>query len=98
MAPPLWGLEAREWSVVSSLAGLPVAASSLRSLMPDQKDPKASQGVQVSSNVTLGSMALKLSVVFDSMTRPSSTQLGVASDAVVARPITELLDPKVEPA
>ena len=83
---------------MSSVAGLPVAASSLRSLMPDQNDPNASQGVQLASKLTLGSMALKSSDFIDWMTRPSSVHFGDASDAEVARPMTDALEPNVEPA
>ena len=44
--------------------------------MPDQNDPKASQGVQLSSKLTFGSIALKSSDVFDATTRPWSVHAG----------------------
>src|SRR5580692_3877193 len=96
IAPPF--RLASEYVVVLTVDGIPVAGSIWRSLIPDQKDPNASQGVQFSSKLKLGSIALKSSVDFDCTTRPSSVHAGALRDVVVARPMTELFEPKVDPA
>jgi hypothetical protein len=72
------------------------------SLMPLQNDPSASHLPPSAAVTRDGSIALKLSEDVVLNTRPSSVQwyLGLrgSSVGVVARPITELLEPKLEPA
>src|SRR5580698_9135563 len=83
-------------------AGLPVSGSSEMILMPVQKLPKHSQCLPSRSMKWLGSMQLYLSNVSDDNTSPWSCQAypGAAgsSVALVASPITEWLEPKVETA
>ena len=68
------------------------------SLMPDQNEPKLSHQRPDGSTNRFGSMALKLSLVVDSMTRPWLVQLPEAPVVLVARKIAEWLEPKVEAA
>src|SRR5580704_6066587 len=96
IAPP--SRDASEYVVASSVASWPVALSSLRSLIPDQKDPNASHGVQFASKLTLGSIALKSSELVDWTTNPWSVHEWPARSGVVTRPMTEVFDPNVDPA
>src|SRR5580698_132075 len=96
IAPPL--RDASEYIVVSSVASWPVRASSLRSLMPDQNEPNASHGVQFASKLTLGSMALKSSALVDCTTSPWSVHVWLARFGLVTRPMTDVFEPKVDPA
>src|SRR5580658_341633 len=66
---PASGTSASEYMVPPAMS-LPVEGSSCCNLMPVQNDPKESQGAQVSSKLTLGSIALKSSLVTDCTTRP----------------------------
>src|SRR6266568_7428980 len=95
------GLAASE-SAVGEAAGLPVAASSLIILIPLQNEPSASHLPPSAAVARDGSIALKLSAVVVLNTRPWSVQWYLALRGsrvgVVARPITELLEPKLEPA
>ena len=81
---------------------MPVAASSWIILMPLKNDPSASHLPPSAAVTRDGSIALKLSADVVRNTRPSSVQwyLGLCGSrvGVVARPITELFEPKLEPA
>src|SRR5215467_5451981 len=96
------GLEAIESTAGGLVAGLPVAGSRLMSLMPLQKDPSTSHLPPLASVTKDGSIALKLSAEEVRNTWPSSVQwyrgLRGSSVGVVASAITELLEPKLEPA
>src|SRR5690242_17797838 len=92
IAPPLRPAIAR--TVLSERR--PVAGFRAISLMPDQNEPKLSHHRPLASTTRLGSMALKLSLVRDSMTRPWWVQVPAAPVGLVARKIAERLEPKVE--
>jgi hypothetical protein len=92
IAPPLRPAMLR--MVVS--ARLPVDGVMAICLMPVQNEPKFSHHRPESSTIRSGSMALKLSLVRDSMTRPWSVQVPVAPVGLVARKIAERLEPKEE--
>src|SRR5216110_3424590 len=104
------GAWAREWMGASAGAAgaacaraparLPVLESRGMSLMPLQKEPKASHQAPSASCVIAGSMALNLSAGEDRMTMPRSLQryAGSAGSSVglVARPIADVFLPKEE--
>jgi hypothetical protein len=60
---------------MAASAGLPVAGSRRRSLIPDQNDPNAIHSRPCSSKTTSGSIALKSSAPgVERITMPSSVQ------------------------
>src|SRR4051794_19677703 len=77
-------------------ARLPVDGSSCTILTPDQNEPKLSHQRPWASIARLGSMALKLSELRDSITRPWLVHDPDAPLVLVARKIAEWLEPKVE--
>src|ERR1039457_7507551 len=99
---PGGGSSASEYRVGEALAGLPVAGSSWRSLIPLQNDPKTSHLLPGAPLTRDGSMALKSSAVVERKMRPSSVQWywgrRGSSVGVVASPITEFFEPKLDPA
>ena len=99
-APRAAGRDASE-SILSSLSmRLPVAGSMRAILRPDQKLPHESQYFPSRSTARFGSMALNSSCSRDRTTSPLSTHSnpGAAGSSVllVARPITEWFEPKLE--
>src|SRR5690349_25149798 len=96
---PLGARDAIEYNSSPSTR-LPVAGSTRNILSPDQKLPHASQYFPSRSATRFGSMALYLSCERERMTRPLSTQPNPGADGssvlLVARPMTELLEPKLE--
>src|SRR6188768_295973 len=98
-APRPTSREAIEY-ISSPSTRFPVAGSMRNSLSPDQKLPHDSQNFPSRSSTRLGSIALYLSCARDRITRPRSTHSNSDADGsrvlLVARPITELLEPKLE--
>src|SRR5690242_4440233 len=98
-APRLGARDASAY-ISSPSARLPVAGSMRNILSPDQKLPHDSQYFPSRSPTRFGSMALNLSCARDLMTRPLSTQPNPGADGssvlLVASPMTELLEPKLE--
>jgi hypothetical protein len=92
IAPPLRPAMAR---IVLS-ERLPVDGLSSTILSPDQNDPKLSHQRPDWSTTRFGSMALKLSEVRDSMTRPWLVQVPEAPVVLVARKIADRLEPNVD--
>src|ERR1700744_941566 len=93
---------ASEYTVGALFAGLPVVLSSRSSLIPLQNEPNDSHLPPEASVTSDGSIALSSSAVVVRNTSPSSVQwyfgLRGSSVGVVASPMTELFDPKLEPA
>src|SRR5689334_14148573 len=74
----------------------PVEGERAICLIPDQNDPKDNHHRPWSSTTRSGSMALKSSVLRDSMTRPRCVQVPELPLGLVARKIADLLEPKLE--
>src|SRR5687767_11354927 len=65
-------------------------------LIPDQNDPKLSHHRPAGSTTRFGSMALKLSLVRDSMTSPAFVHVPESPEVLVARKIADRFDPNVD--
>src|ERR1700744_3480437 len=93
---------ASEYTVGELLAALPLVLPSRSSLIPLQNEPNDSHLLPAASVASDGSIALSSSAGVVRNTSPSSVQwycgLCGSSVGVVASPMTELFDPKLEPA
>src|ERR1044071_888516 len=76
-------------TAVSEVDRLPVAGSRRISLMPVQNEPNDSHHWPCASMMKFGSIALKLTAVLLSITRPRSVHEPLAAVGLVARKIAE---------